>query len=1037
MSARMPMCLIVAALLAGAALAQPEAGLIGRWDLQDGPGAMARDLSGRGHDGQIVGARWITLDGRPALSFDGSGDVVDCGDVAALKLAGDMTVSAWVKLAADPYPNPTTNWYLLNCEQYKRSGFCLRVDGSSGMLYYRASVPDGLTDFLSKARLPHGVYTHLVLVRKGDTGSLFLDGNLDSRTSLRPPAVGPAHFTLSDPSQSWQGLIGGVRLYDRALPPGEIVGLYKLGAAAHGKDTSGFGQFALRPYIYYAQRRALLEVKFKGILPLAPGDEVALELGPPGGAALQARPLPAIPDSAEGEYEFPLDQLADGAYEIRAVVRHGGAVKTSAGVPLHVPPLPAEVPAPTAKTVAALKPALGPIAYTAQLCPGGGLRVQFRGRTYALESSFSYPHGGENRLLAADTPDSKGEPGWQVTPRPSDAKTQRATARGAFYALEREVRSEPTRLLVRDTLRNTSSEDVGLIFAHAVPVPADKSARLHATPNDLPMAFLAGADHGLGLLALDDVFRVQIDKQVGDGRCGMGSNQFGLAPGQSYTFEWAIYPAGTGDFYDFVNTVRHDEGLDNRTMDGCYAITHSGRWLTETPPRDLIEQSGVKYVSSGCLTKITDDPGLSIEGFEFIEYPRMSETLRQTYIETKRLYPGLKVMFHIAPHLRVAKAGDERYADSRMLDAQGKHSLYDDGYFAADRRAQGWAFFPYYPTLDNSFGQAMLASVAPMMDGIGTDGVFADGLLSGYGAGGTYQGFTYDRWDGVSVEMDPATKLIRRKMGSVALLGREAVLAYVRKINARGGRVIINEMSLALRDFCKENTWFDAETNDGDHRCMQLYLSPTVIGLAQPNKSADERDVYDDIRAKLGYGALYAYYYWSCRYTHPVITSVMYPITPQEIRPGLVKGAERLITLNSGVYGWPGNRDLHQAYLADGRGVLVPPSFITTVDTAGVRTEISLQERETAVLRRIPITLQPTGPVNVVVEQYDAAGVRLACHGKGRMTVTLRDGDFRIEANASYKITIGGKTTSAKADPQGRLTFTITLDGPMRIAISR
>ena len=228
--------------------------------------------------------------------------------------------------------------------------------------------------------------------------------------------------------------------------------------------------------------------------------------------------------------------------------------------------------------------------------------------------------------------------------------------------------------------------------------------------------------------------------------------------------------------------------------------------------------------------------------------------------------------------------------------------------------------------------------------------------------------------------------------------------------------------------------WFNAETNDGDFRCTQLYLAPTVIGLANPNRSANERDVYEDIRGKLAWGALYAYYYWACDYTHRMITAEMFPITVEEIHPGHIKGKERLITLHSGAYGWPGSSDLHLAHLADARGHLVPANFLTTIERAGVRTQVTLKEGETAVLERVPVSVDAAVPINVTLERYDADGIEMTLNGTGRAVVTIRSGEFVVEPNTAYGVEARG-AFRVESDEKGLLAFPIELEGQVRLAV--
>jgi hypothetical protein len=115
-----------------------------------------------------------------------------------------------------------------------------------------------------------------------------------------------------------------------------------------------------------------------------------------------------------------------------------------------------------------------------------------------------------------------------------------------------------------------------------------------------------------------------------------------------------------------------------------------------------------------------------------------------------------------------------------------------------------------------------------------------------------------------------------------------------------------------------------------------------------------DRNVFEDIKEKLKFGLLYfSYYspayshqgpgsYASHRLTRPSLLTHMYPITPRDIRPGVISGDERVITLHSGTYAFGGPVQQHDApssrpphptnaatmYCYDGEGVARPPERV-------------------------------------------------------------------------------------------------------------
>ena len=150
----------------------------------------------------------------------------------------------------------------------------------------------------------------------------------------------------------------------------------------------------------------------------------------------------------------------------------------------------------------------------------------------------------------------------------------------------------------------------------------------------------------------------------------------------------------------------------------------------------------------------------------------------------------------------------------------------------------------------------------------------------------------------------------------------------------------------------------------------ECHLAPSVMSLANPPFDT-EREIYLDMLEKLKWGVLYIYYNVRIPVTYPSLAARQYPMTFQEIRSGLVRGPERIVTMNDGVYGWPGTRDLHIVYPYDDRGAAGDNHAVTTVDGDGVRTELIFGKNESAVIEPLPASLEADTPVNVRVLKFD------------------------------------------------------------------
>jgi hypothetical protein len=315
-----------------------------------------------------------------------------------------------------------------------------------------------------------------------------------------------------------------------------------------------------------------------------------------------------------------------------------------------------------------------------------------------------------------------------------------------------------------------------------------------------------------------------------------------------------------------------------------------------------------------------------------------------------------------------------------------------------------------------------------MMDDLGMDGAFMDGYMCGYG-----DEFTYDRWDGHTAEIDPATRTITRKLGDVLLLSQDAMAAYTRRIIEKGGVVVANN-AVITRTIGKLPIIVDAEINEGPG----VHLAQTTACLGNTFAARSEADIHTDIINKLRWANLYFYYGGDAYIKHRLAPARMYPITIRELHEGTIVGEERIITSRAGVYGWPdegSRRDLHQVYLFDTRGREIPAAFVTTADARGVRTQLDLKPRELAIVRRLPLTLDSSAPTNVLCTVYESDQVQLLVNGTGTLRFTLRDGDFRVPAGARFTVT-AGTAREVVADATGRLSFEVTATGPLTVTLA-
>ena len=1013
------------------ALAEPAAA----WAFDEGTGTVVRDRSGNGHDAMLHGADWD--DTGTAVTLRGPGRYVDCGATDDWGITGPVSVEAWVK----PMVKGHGEAHLLGIGM---SHFTFTYYNAELCYWYIGSGGNNL-----RGKLTLGEWNHIVGTFDGTTMSMWLNGRLmgsqESKIKTYPHG-GP--FVIGSNSNNsnaplYEGLIDNVRVYNRAISAAEVVGHFKAEAGNYGFDPTWFSRIKVTPYYYFDRNELVLDVDCRGLQPLAGTGR--LEVSLQGGDAVNVE----VPEEGIAEVRLPIGVLADGTHELRVSLRDDDQRFPVETITFEYPPPVPIVPATTARSVGPIPAPTAVTPYDLSVGKNGGFTITVRDRKYAFQTRVSWPNGDFNVLGGA----GGGEEGWSV-----ESQSTGVHASGASYAIDRNIDVRPTHVYIKDTYTNTTDADLGLLIYNELVTEPEQikrsllggfegRRRVSSTGSAeifSPSVFVTDEHTSFGMLPVDDVFVVQC-LLYSDENAGMGTEYFALGPGKSYTLEWAVYPTDSNDYYDFINSFRQAEGRIARVDGGLGFTTFGPMNRRQVPDAAFIKNRNIKYALVHCLSRSADDPEVSIEGIEFMDFPKEMRLLRGQSAAYHRKHPGVKIMFHIAHSLYMTNNA-ERFPDSKVILANGLQAEWEasEPYVSKRRQDEGWTWYVYYPTPGNSFHDAMLKSVDVMMDDLGFDGAFMDGFLAAYRGYWTYDG----RWDGHSAEIDKTTKTINRKMASVILMSQPSLIEYTRKIHDKGGVVVANNTMMTRSITREKYIIFDQEVAAGPH----LHLGPSVTALAQP-PFFTEMDIYLDTLEKLSWGELFVYYQDRIKLSGPSLASKQFPITFEEIRSGLVRGKERIVTMNSGVYGWPGDDRLHLVYRFDARGTLVPNGDITTVDRDGIRTQLTFGKHESAVIEPIPANLSADSAVNVVVRHYDADRLDAIFNGSGAASLELvvgtsypdrRDGVLTnggmnpavVGVGNPYRITIGSVATTIE-ERDGLLTVPLELDGQVAVSIRR
>ncbi|MDP6450888.1 MAG: LamG domain-containing protein, partial [Lentisphaeria bacterium] len=685
---------------------------VASWNFEDAAGAQLTDNSGNGNHGTIHGATWVEIDGGHALRFDGVDDYVDCGNGKGLDLQAPLSLEVWANPATASADEPGI------AGKFFESYLVTVYRGAAH--FYISSGGNGV-----RGSIKTNAWSHIVGVFDGKKLRIYVNGELINEQTTKYPEARPGkNFTIGAvfgdpdnpdkflrPSRFFPGMIDNVRLYDRALSAENVIRAFNEGAAIKGRepfDTSRFDKLGLNAFAYARQQEIQVTFDYRWIQPLPAGTQVEVRIIEPSSAtALKSASAEANSPDYKGKLIIDAADLAPGLYVV-----HTRAGDAEAETSIQWPPPTPEPAAPDAFVAAPLPAAIVPPAYELDVAATGGMTVAIGDESFRIASAFSYPDGGENTLAAAKG--AQAEPDWQSTVRATGDDTFELLASGAFYSLQRQIRKTPTRIEVEDTFTNTSDDVLGIMLSNYIDVYAtDAWPILHSNPT----VFAARSGIGIGIIALDDIYFLHSRNRFYKSRVELMDDHFGLAAKASYTVRWAIYPTATENYFDFINQVRHDEKINGRCEGG---LTLSTGWITLS--EEEVRIKNLTYLSQCYLTRVTADPVVSIEGWEFREYPVVCERIKQTITATREKYPQMQAGFHVA-HSLFTTNNPERFADSKAIDVNGNQIMYGPNnmdyygkYFSKELVEDNWRWWIFYPSATNSFGKYMLDAADYMIN---------------------------------------------------------------------------------------------------------------------------------------------------------------------------------------------------------------------------------------------------------------------------------------------------------------------------------
>jgi hypothetical protein len=216
---------------------QASAGIVGQWLLDETSGTVAKDTSGNGNDGEIIGkANWVNGKFGKALELDGTSTGLKVAPGLALK---NFTAVLWVNSGKDWGKTRTELW----CGS-KTYGDAVLIRGDDRADWKKGEAMLHWTDgaawhAIGSGKLKSKTWYHLAGTFNGSTLKFYVDGKLVGQKDSKIGAGEKDTFIgcHPNPTNYFQGMIDEVAIFDDALGGVEIS---KIATDGFGGATSVF-----------------------------------------------------------------------------------------------------------------------------------------------------------------------------------------------------------------------------------------------------------------------------------------------------------------------------------------------------------------------------------------------------------------------------------------------------------------------------------------------------------------------------------------------------------------------------------------------------------------------------------------------------------------------------------------------------------------------------------------------------------------------------------------------------------------------------
>lgn len=635
--------------------------------------------------------------------------------------------------------------------------------------------------------------------------------------------------------------------------------------------------------------------------------------------------------------------------------------------------------------------------FTIIIKQGGAILLETANDNYLIESSFSYPGEsiGYNRLGF--------EPKKQINIKRKGEDLIELDGDFEHYSLVRSIKIFDDKIVVKDTLKNKQATAVGIMLKHKLTDTAlfrevllgghIHSGIKHAIKHVIgrtkevsqiaenPTVFVKGNNSNLGIAAQDSVFRLKLimDSSLTGNTVTFGINNFALDSQKSHGFEWVIYPlAKSDDYFPFINRIRKD-WKTNFTVQGPFdffdVVLNKELIMNPDKLRAYFMRKRVKIVA---LTPWLDYTNFNFESRTIINRAEYKEMMQRTVRAIKQVDKTIKVIGCIEGNLVTLPDETARALYNILPDWKKKQGIYESsdpetkiiresGIKWNDSIVVGqngnYVFEIYhqmknevtgemgdappmmavavYSELGNSVYDYWLEQAHFMIENVGLDGIYIDQFSMAFDK---MQRFSYEKWDGITVDIDNKTGKIDRKYTDASFAGIGARQRLAEYVFSKGKIMVANTHS-AVKELQAKPIYRFLEGGRGynplsfkEGKMPKYYPflakahmgSPISLGerhwfWGDKTKENYAKFVFKSIILYLRHGLLYYCFNTEIPESGPgagefELINNMFPITPSYIGEGFIEGEERIITAVSGSFNWQKeHKPSVRVFNADGR----------------------------------------------------------------------------------------------------------------------